>query len=74
METKMPEIKRPTRDVLLKKTCPEEIEEDEELFEAFSLGFIKAWTYKEMERRCVLAQSRAWRGKYEKLLKETNGK
>jgi len=67
-------LKRPTGPELLKKVCPDEIAEDEKLLEAFTLGFNKAWRYKEIERRCTLAQSRSWRGKYEKLLKETNGR
>ena len=69
----MEQFKKPTRPELIKKMCPDEITKDEKLLEAFTLGFTKAWTYKEIERRCVLAQSRAWRGKYERLLKENNG-
>jgi len=63
---------RPTGGEILKKVCPDEIANDEKLLEAFTVGFNKAWKYKELERRCVLAQSRVWRGKYEKLLKENN--
>ena len=66
----MPEIKRPTRSELIKKMCPAEIAEDEKLLEVFTLGFKKAWTYKEIERRCAVASSRSWRSKYERLLKE----
>jgi len=68
----MKEIKRPTMSELIEKTCPDEIAEDESLLEAFTLGFKKAWTYKEIERRCAVASGRKWRWKYEQLLKENN--
>ena len=63
------ETRRPTAKELMVKMIPPELNEDENLIEAFEEGFKKAWKYKEIERRCEKASRVAWRGKYERFLK-----
>ena len=50
-------IKKPTRDELIERICPDEFAEDEKLFEAFTTGFKKASKIKKMEQNIKVVET-----------------